>query len=254
MTRSLRIAVYCVAVPFGLVLALFFLSLLSHFGDALDLTVLCTLLWALIFLLGMVSVGVGAVALAVYAWKGLRDKSRPRRPVVVRTLFTAALMLAYFVVGFLLAGTLLRTVVFGPRQRHERRGRDPAARCRSVGIRGERRAAHCCRGASQPEESGRRYALGRRHPTVVRPGRGLGAGQMERIRREPGAVYPEVGAVHRALATPGGQDQQHHLAAAEASSLRSPMSCGGPSQIDPACSLLGSLPCRCLMGFDVQTG
>jgi hypothetical protein len=119
MTRSLRIAVYCVAVPFGLVLALFLLSLLSHFGDALDLTVVCTLLWALVFLLGMVSVGVGAVALAVYAWKGLRDKSRPRRPVVVRTLCTAGLMVAYFVVGLLLALTLLRTVVFGPRQPSE---------------------------------------------------------------------------------------------------------------------------------------
>ncbi len=118
MTRSLRIAVYCVAVPFGLVLALFFLSLLSHFSDALVLTLVCTLLWALIFLLGMVSNGVGAVALAVYAWKGLRDKSRPRRPVVVRTLFTAALMVAYFVVGFLLAVTLLRTVS-GPRQPSE---------------------------------------------------------------------------------------------------------------------------------------
>jgi hypothetical protein len=117
--RSLRIAVYCVAVPFGLVLALFFFSLLAHFGGALDLTVVCTLLWALIFLLGMVSVGVGAVALAVYTWKGLRDKSRPRRPIVVRTLFTAALMVAYFVVGFLLAVTLCRTIVFGPRQPSE---------------------------------------------------------------------------------------------------------------------------------------
>ena len=119
MTRSLRIAVYCVAIPFGLVLALFFVSLLAHFGDALNLTVVSTLLWALVFLLGVVSVGVGAVALAVYTWKGLRDKSRPRRPVVVRTLFTAALMVAYFVVGLILAVTLCRTIVFGPRQPSE---------------------------------------------------------------------------------------------------------------------------------------
>ena len=119
MTRSLRIAVSCVAVPFGLVLTLFFVSLLAHFGDALNVTLVCTLLWALIFLLGMVSVGVGAVALAVYAWKGLREKSRPRRPVVIRTLFTVALMVAYFVVGFFLAVTLCRTIVFGPRQPSE---------------------------------------------------------------------------------------------------------------------------------------
>jgi hypothetical protein len=115
MRTTLPIAVYCVAAPFGLVLLLFFLGLLLQIGEAHDAAIVCALLWALSFLLGTISVAVGAAALVVYAWKGLRDNSRPRRPVVMRTLLTGAVMVAYFVVGLLLASVILKAVS-GPRR------------------------------------------------------------------------------------------------------------------------------------------
>lgn len=114
---SLRIAVYCVAIPFGLMIALFLLWLpiqIGQFSEAMDLDIWCTLLWALGFVLGAISVVVGAVVLAVQAWKGLHDESQSRRNVITRTLWTAGLIVAYFAVGWLMFLFIVRTIL-GPR-------------------------------------------------------------------------------------------------------------------------------------------